>query len=92
MSIIENIRLQKLIPNNVTLVVVSKNNLFLQYMKHTTDKKFLAKIAIELAKAETMPDDIKWHMIGHLQRNKVKYIIKYVDLIHSIDSIKLLEN
>jgi pyridoxal phosphate enzyme (YggS family) len=38
-----------------------------------------------------MPSDIKWHMIGHLQRKKVKYIIKHVDLIHSIDSIKLLD-
>jgi len=42
-------------------------------------------------KAETMPQDIQWHMIGHLQRNKVKYIAPFVYLIHSIDSLKLLQ-
>jgi PLP dependent protein len=48
--------------------------------------------AQELAsKYETLPKDIEWHMIGHLQTNKVKYIAPFVTLIHSIDSIKLLE-
>ena len=42
-------------------------------------------------KYETMPKDINWHMIGHLQTNKVKYIVKYVDLIHSVDSLRLAE-
>lgn len=46
----------------------------------------------ELAdKYEALPKDIHWHMIGHLQRNKVKYIIDKVDLIHSVDSIRLAE-
>lgn len=46
----------------------------------------------ELAdKAATLPKDIKWHMIGHLQRNKVKYIAPFVHLIHGVDSIKLLK-
>lgn len=46
----------------------------------------------ELAdKYEALPKDIHWHMIGHLQRNKVKYIIDKVDLIHSVDSVKLAE-
>ena len=95
MSISKNInRLQKLIPNNVTLVAVSKKQSIsaIHEAYSCGQKVFGENNAIELAKkAETMPDDIKWHMIGHLQRNKVKYIIKYVDLIHSIDSIKLLE-
>lgn len=43
------------------------------------------------AKYETLPKDIRWHMIGHLQRNKVKYIAPFVHLIESIDSIKLLK-
>ena len=43
------------------------------------------------AKYEALPDDIHWHMIGHLQTNKVKYIIDKVDLIHSVDSLKLAE-
>lgn len=42
-------------------------------------------------KYEAMPKDIRWHMIGHLQRNKVKYIIDKVDLIHSVDSVRLAE-
>ncbi len=42
------------------------------------------------AKYEALPGDIEWHMIGHLQSNKVKYIIPFVHLIHSIDSLKLL--
>ena len=43
------------------------------------------------AKYEALPDDTHWHMIGHLQTNKVKYIIDKVDLIHSVDSLKLAE-
>jgi PLP dependent protein len=46
----------------------------------------------ELAgKYEVLPKDIDWHMIGHLQRNKVKYIASFVRMIHSVDSLKLLE-
>jgi len=44
-----------------------------------------------LAKYEALPKDIEWHMIGHLQSNKVKYIAAFVSLIHSVDSVKLLE-
>lgn len=44
-----------------------------------------------LQKYEAMPNDINWHMIGHLQSNKVKYIVPFVYLIHSVDSFKLLE-
>ena len=43
------------------------------------------------AKEEVLPKDIRWHMIGHLQRNKVKYIVDKVDLIHSVDSMRLAE-
>jgi pyridoxal phosphate enzyme (YggS family) len=42
-------------------------------------------------KQEQMPKDIRWHMIGHLQRNKVKYIVPFVHLIHSVDSARLLK-
>lgn len=42
-------------------------------------------------KYEVLPKDIKWHMIGHLQRNKVKYIVDKVELIHSVDSLRLAE-
>lgn len=43
------------------------------------------------AKAESLPNDIQWHMIGHLQTNKVKYIAPFVHLIHGVDSLKLLQ-
>src|SRR3954464_3825979 len=42
-------------------------------------------------KYEALPKDIEWHMIGHMQSNKVKYIASFIGLIHSVDSIKLLE-
>lgn len=42
-------------------------------------------------KYEQMPKDVRWHMIGHLQRNKVKYIVPFIYLIHAIDSLKLLK-
>ncbi len=49
------------------------------------------KVQELVAKAETLPKDIEWHFIGHLQRNKVKYIAPFVSLIHAVDSIKLLK-
>ena len=42
-------------------------------------------------KYDQMPSDVQWHMIGHLQRNKVKYIIDKVSMIHSVDSVRLAE-
>ncbi len=49
------------------------------------------KVQEMTAKYEVLPQDIQWHLIGHLQTNKVKYIAPFVSLIHSVDSIKLLE-
>ena len=49
------------------------------------------KVQELVAKAETLPKNIHWHMIGHLQRNKVKYIASFVHLIHGVDSLKLLK-
>ncbi len=49
------------------------------------------KIQEMVEKHEQLPGDIRWHMIGHLQRNKVKYIAPFVHLIHSVDSLKLLQ-
>ena len=49
------------------------------------------KVQELLDKYEVMPKDIRWHMIGHLQRNKVKYIVDKVYLIHSVDSLRLAE-
>lgn len=49
------------------------------------------KVQEMVTKYEEMPKDIHWHMIGHLQRNKVKYIVPFVSLIHAVDSLRLLQ-
>jgi len=49
------------------------------------------KVQELVAKYEALPKDIRWHMIGHLQSNKVKYIAPFVSLIHGVDSVKLLQ-
>jgi len=48
------------------------------------------KVQELVKKAETLPDDIRWHMVGHLQTNKIKYIAPFITLIHSVDRLKLL--
>lgn len=81
------------IPSHVTLVAVSKTkpNELIQEAYSSGQRIFGENKAQELKnKAEVLPKDIEWHFIGHLQRNKVKYIAPYASLIHSIDSIKLL--
>ncbi len=86
--------IQNNLPKNVKLVAVSKKRSTQAIMEayNAGQRLFGENNAKELAnKAVKLPKDIQWHMIGHLQRNKVKYIIPHVNLIHSIDSIKLLE-
>lgn len=79
---------------DVTLIAVSKTKP-VEMLNEAYDfgvRVFGENKVQELAdKYEVMPKDIHWHMIGHLQRNKVKYIIDKVDLIHSVDSIRLAE-
>ena len=78
----------------VTLVAVSKTkpNADLLEAYHSGQKIFGENKVQELVqKAEDLPKDINWHMIGHLQRNKVKFIAAFVSLIHGVDSIKLLK-
>jgi pyridoxal phosphate enzyme (YggS family) len=79
---------------NVTLVAVSKTKpiALIQEAYDAGQRHFGENKVQELAeKAEAMPKDIHWHIIGHLQTNKVKYIAPFVYLIHSVDSIKLLK-
>jgi PLP dependent protein len=95
LSIKENIdEIEKYIPEGVTLLAVSKTRT-IEEMKIAYDKgirDFGENKVQELAdKYDKMPKDIRWHLIGHLQRNKVKYIAGKTFLIHSLDSIKLLE-
>jgi pyridoxal phosphate enzyme (YggS family) len=84
----------KLTQKNVTLVAVSKTKpasaireLYNQGQRHFGENKVQELVA----KAEELPKDIQWHLIGHLQRNKVKYIAPFVHLIHSVDSLELLQ-
>ena len=84
---------KKNIPSNVTLVAVSKTkpNELIEEAYKAGQRIFGENKAQELKnKAEVLPKDIQWHFIGHLQRNKVKYIAPHTSLIHSIDSIQLL--
>ena len=82
------------INSNVCLVAVSKTKpkeLILEAYEsgHTVFGE--NKVQELVDKHEALPKDIKWHMIGHLQTNKVKYIAPFINLIHSIDSIKLIK-
>jgi pyridoxal phosphate enzyme (YggS family) len=94
MSIAENLcRLQEEIPGEVKVVAVSKtmpvSAIFEAY--HAGQRAFGENRAQELAeKQKLLPRDIEWHMIGHLQTNKVKLIVPFIHMIHSVDSLKLL--
>jgi hypothetical protein len=79
---------------DITLVAVSKTkpNEDILEAYDTGHRDFGEnKIQDMTDKHEALPKDIKWHMIGHVQRNKVKYMAKYVHLIHAVDSLKLLK-
>ena len=85
--------LKSKIPNYVVLVAVSKtkpNNMIMD--AYDSGHRIFGENRIQemITKYESLPKDIEWHMIGHLQRNKVKYIAPFVSLIHGVDSIKLL--
>lgn len=79
---------------NATLVVVSKTRTLAQIEAYYNlgVRDFGENRVEELLQKQTaLPDDIKWHAIGHLQRNKVKKVVPFVHLIHSVDSERLLE-
>ncbi len=93
-NIIENInKILQEIPKNVKLVAVSKTKPIedIKIAYNAGYKIFGENKVQELVnKYETLPKDIEWHMIGHLQTNKVKYIAPFINLIHAVDSKKLL--
>ncbi len=81
-------------PGEVTLIAVSKTKplpMLEEAYRHGCRHFGENKVQELIDKYERMPKDIKWHMIGHLQRNKVKYIVDKAYLIHSVDSIRLAE-
>ena len=95
MEIVENlIKIRENIPENVSLIAVSKtkptNLIELAYGQGQRD--FGENKVQELVeKQDSLPKDINWHMIGHLQSKKVKKIAPFIGLIHGVDSMKLLE-
>jgi len=95
MSIPENIQqLKKELPKNVSLIAVSKTKpaADLKDAYGAGQREFGENTIQEMAeKWAQLPKDISWHMIGHVQSNKVKYMAEFVSLIHGVDSLKLLQ-
>ncbi|MBQ7280761.1 MAG: YggS family pyridoxal phosphate-dependent enzyme [Bacteroidales bacterium] len=87
-------KVRQTIPNGTRLIAVSKTKPVedLQEAYDAGQRLFGENKALEMRdKHDALPHDIEWHFIGHLQKNKIKYIIPFVSLIHSIDSVELLE-
>jgi PLP dependent protein len=94
MSIAENVsKLKAKLPQHVKLIVVTKTRTEQELMEvYHTGHRLLGESRVQelLPKHEALPKDIEWHLVGHLQTNKVKYIAPFIGMIHSIDSLKLL--
>lgn len=92
--IAENLeKIKSNLPSHVTLVAVSKTKPVAVLMEayHAGQRIFGEnKIQEMVEKQQQMPSDVEWHMIGHVQTNKVKYMAPFVSLIHGVDSLKLL--
>ena len=95
MTVEENLlKVKNTLTKEVTLVAVSKTHpVELIMHAYQAGQRIFGENKVQemCAKAEAMPKDIQWHLIGHLQSNKVKYIAPFVAMIHSVDSIALLE-
>lgn len=93
--IAENLlHIKKSLPENVTLVAVSKTKPNSDILEaYNAGQRIFGENKIQemAAKYDELPKDIQWHMIGHLQSNKVKYMAHFVDLIHGVDSLKTLK-
>ena len=88
------IKIKELIPSYVTLVAVSKTKPIENILEaYDAGQRIFGENKIQemVDKYDVLPKDIEWHMIGHVQRNKVKYMADFVSLIHGIDSLKLLK-
>jgi pyridoxal phosphate enzyme (YggS family) len=95
MSIAQNLlQIKSQLPAHVSLVAVSKTKPVSDLMEaYQAGQRIFGENKIQemTDKWEQMPKDIEWHMIGHVQTNKVKYMAEYVSLIHGVDSMKLLQ-
>lgn len=94
MSIQSNLQdIKSTIPSNVQLVAISKTHPVDIIMEvYNSGQRVFGENKVQemVSKFDVMPKDIEWHLVGHLQSNKVKYIVPFVSLIHSVDSLKLL--
>ncbi|PRX54524.1 YggS family pyridoxal phosphate-dependent enzyme [Flagellimonas meridianipacifica] len=94
MSITENLnQIKATLPSHVILVAVSKTKPNEDILEaYGTGHRVFGENKIQdmTQKWEQLPKDIEWHMIGHVQRNKVKYMAEYVSMIHGVDSLRLL--
>lgn len=95
MSIAENLlSIKNALPEQLTLVAVSKTKPIPDLMEaYDAGQRIFGENKIQemTEKWEQMPKDIQWHMIGHVQTNKVKFMAEFVSLIHGVDSFKLLK-
>lgn len=95
MNIAEKLtEIKSVLPSHVTLVAVSKTKPVADLMEaYNAGQRIFGENKIQemTEKWQEMPKDIQWHMIGHVQSNKVKYMMPYVKLIHGVDSLKLLK-
>ncbi len=85
--------LKNRIPATVKIIAVSKTRSTDDILEaYNSGQKYFGENRVQelLNKKDLLPVDIEWHLIGHLQRNKVKYIVPFISMIHSIDSFKLL--
>ena len=95
MGIAEKLKtIRKNLKNEVVLVAVSKTKSNADILQaYNSGHRIFGENKVQelIQKKEELPKDIQWHMIGHLQSNKVKYIAPFINLIHGVDSLKLLE-
>lgn len=95
MDISDNLKkLKSELPDNVILVAVSKTKPIKDLMEaYNAGQRIFGENKVQEMESKwpKMPKDVEWHMIGHVQRNKVKYMAPFVALIHAVDSLKLLK-
>ncbi|MFL5752580.1 MAG: YggS family pyridoxal phosphate-dependent enzyme [Bacteroidia bacterium] len=95
MSIRENLdHIRSTLPEHVTLVAVSKTHPAEAILEaYNAEQRVFGENKVQelVSKYEQLPKDIEWHLIGHLQSNKVKFVAQFVSLIHSVDSLSLLK-
>jgi len=95
MNIAQNLKhIKAELPEHVTLVAVSKTKPLIDIMEaYNAGQRIFGENKIQdmVEKYEQLPKDIEWHMIGHVQRNKVKYMAPFVSLIHGVENLKVLK-